>query len=105
MNASTRSASVAATLVAVLQNSASAQQPTFRSATELVSLNVAVTDAHAQPVSGLSAEQFTIYEDGVQQQVQFFSPGDLPLDVIILIDTSSSMNGSMALVQQAASRF
>ena len=46
-----------------------------------------------------------MFEDGVPQQVKFFSPGDLPLDVIILLDTSASMTGAMGLVQQAASRF
>jgi Ca-activated chloride channel family protein len=104
MVSSTRAAFVAA-LLAMWQIAAIAQQPTFRSVTELVSLNVAVIDAQARPVSGLSAEQFAIFEDGVQQQLQFFSPGELPLDVIILIDTSASMTGSMSVVQQAASRF
>ncbi len=98
----------AATVVALLamwQMPAAGRQPTFRSATELVSVNVAVTDAKAQPVRGLSAEQFVIFEDGVRQDVKFFSPGELALDVVILIDTSGSMTGSMALVQQAAIRF
>jgi Ca-activated chloride channel family protein len=84
---------------------ASAQQPTFRSATELVSLNVSVTGQDAKPVPGLAADQFQIFEDGVKQEVKFFSPGELPLDVVILLDTSASMTGSMELVQQAALRF
>jgi VWFA-related protein len=37
--------------------------------------------------------------------VKFFSPGEMPLDVVILIDTSASMAESMPLVQQAAIRF
>ena len=93
----------AATLLALLamwQVPAAGRQPTFRSATELVSLNVAVTDAKAQPVPGLSAEQFVILEDGVRQEVKFFSPGELALNVVILIDTSASMTGSMVLVHR-----
>lgn len=82
-----------------------AQGPTFRATTELVNLNVTVTGPDRQPVEGLSAEQFQIFEDGVPQTVQFFAPGDLPLDVVILLDTSASMTGSLALVQQAAARF
>lgn len=84
---------------------ARAQQPTFRSVTQLVSLNVSVVGHNAKPVSGLAADQFQVFEDGVPQQLEFFSPGELPLDVVILIDTSASMTGSMDLVQQAAVRF
>jgi VWFA-related protein len=84
---------------------AHAQVTTFRTSTELVQLNVTVTDAKAQPVTGLTAEQFHVFEDGVPQAVQFFAPGDMPLDVVILLDTSASMTGSMPLVQQAATRF
>jgi Ca-activated chloride channel homolog len=84
---------------------AGAQHPTFRSATELVNLNVSVVDQQAKPVSGLTVDQFQVFEDGVSQQVKFFAPGEMPLDVIILLDTSASMAGSMNLVQQAASRF
>jgi Ca-activated chloride channel family protein len=82
-----------------------AGQPRFRAATELVSLNVSVLDEAAQPVSGLTIDQFQVFEDGVPQQVKFFAPGEMPLDVIILLDISASMTGSMTLVQQAASRF
>jgi Ca-activated chloride channel family protein len=90
---------------ALLQAQALADQPTYRSATELVSLNVSVVDQHAKPVSGLTVNQFQVFEDGVPQQVKFFAPGEMPLDVIILLDISASMTGSMSLVQQAASRF
>jgi Ca-activated chloride channel family protein len=95
----------AITLLALWQSQAIAQQPTFKSATELVSLNVSVTGQDAKPVPGLQAEQFQVFEDGVPQQVKFFAPGEMPLDVIILLDTSASMTGSMGLVQQAAVKF
>jgi len=94
-----------AVLLALWQAQAIAQQPTFRSATELVSLNVSVSGEDAKPVSGLTVDQFQVFEDGVPQQVKFFAPGEMPLDVIILLDTSASMTGSMGLVQQAATRF
>jgi Ca-activated chloride channel homolog len=92
-------------ILALLQTQARAEQPTYRSATELVSLNVSVVDQRAQPVPGLTVDQFHVFEDGVPQQVKFFAPGEMPLDVIILLDISASMTGSMTLVQQAASRF
>lgn len=93
----------AVTLLLLWHTAASAQ--TFRSATELVSLNVSVIGQNAKPVPGLAADQFQVFEDGVPQEVKFFSPGELPLDVVILLDTSASMTGSMELVQAAAIRF
>ncbi|HXG88671.1 MAG TPA: hypothetical protein VNJ02_10075 [Vicinamibacterales bacterium] len=73
--------------------------------TELVNLNVTVFNQAAQHVAGLTQDQFQVFEDGVPQSVQFFAPGDLPLDVVVLLDTSASMAGAMPLVQQAATRF
>lgn len=84
---------------------ASAQNPTFRAQTELVNLNVTVVGTDAQPVEGLSEEQFEVYEDGVRQDLEFFAPGEMPLDVVILLDTSASMAGALGLVQAAAVRF
>jgi Ca-activated chloride channel homolog len=97
-------AGLAASLVVVTQLIASAQSPTFRAATELVNLNVTVTDGHAKPVEGLTQDLFEVYEDGVKQDVKFFAPGDLALDVVVLLDTSASMTGSMPLIQSAATR-
>lgn len=81
-----------------------AQQPTYRAATELVNLNVTVLGRDAQPVEGLTEDQFEVFEDGVRQELRFFAPGEMPLDVVVVLDTSSSMAGSLGLVQNAAVR-
>jgi Ca-activated chloride channel homolog len=98
-------AGVVAGFLVISQMVATAQGPTFRSATELVNLNVTVVGADLKPVGGLTRDQFEVLEDGVRQEVKFFAPGELPLDVVVLLDTSSSMAGSMALVQNAAVKF
>jgi Ca-activated chloride channel family protein len=97
---------VAAALAVLLtaQLVSDAQQPTFRAATELVSLNITVVDQASRPVAGLTSDQFEVFEDGVRQEVMFFAPGEMPLDVAILLDTSASMSGSLPLVQSAAIR-
>jgi len=77
----------------------------FRSGTNLVALNLTVTDQHNQFVKGLTAADFAVFEDGVQQQVQFFDTDDVPLDLILLIDTSSSMADKMDVVHEAATGF
>ena len=77
----------------------------FRSGTNLVPLSVTVTDTTKQFVKGLSAADFSVFEDGVEQSVQFFEATDTPLDLIVLIDTSSSMSDKMDVVHEAATGF
>jgi Ca-activated chloride channel family protein len=81
------------------------QPAIFRSGANLVALNVTVTDAKKQFVSGLTQEDFAVYEDGVAQQLRFFEARQVPLDLIVLIDTSSSMRDKMSVVHEAAVGF
>ena len=77
----------------------------FRSGSALVSLNVTVQDPSAKYVAGLQSSDFAIYEDGVKQDVQFFESNAVPVDLIVLIDTSSSMIDKIDVVHDAASGF
>ena len=91
---------------------AAAQQPppppvqpaVFRSATNIVTVNVTVTDGR-KPITGLTRGDFQVLEDGVPQEVQFFESRTVPLDVILLLDTSSSMQDKMPAVHEAARSF
>jgi Ca-activated chloride channel family protein len=83
----------------------STQTQVFRTAANLVPLNVTVTDGQKQFVKGLTAADFTVLEDGVRQQVEFFEATEVPLDLIILLDTSSSMSDKMDVVHEAAVGF
>jgi Ca-activated chloride channel homolog len=76
----------------------------FRSGVDLVALNVVVTDGQ-RFVSGLRSENFTVFEDGIQQDVSYFAATAVPLDLALLLDTSASMTDKIATVQQAASGF
>ena len=81
------------------------QSQVFRTITNLVPLNVTVVDAGRQFVKGLTAADFAVFEDGVRQEVQFFEPTDAPLDLMILLDASSSMSDKMDVVHEAAVGF
>lgn len=78
---------------------------TFKGGVDLVALNVVVVDPRQQFVGGLTAGNFAVYEDGVQQDVSFFAAAELPLDLAILLDTSSSMYDKIAIAQKAAVGF
>jgi Ca-activated chloride channel homolog len=87
-----------------LPQPATRQVPVFRAAASLVALNVTVTDGK-RFVAGLHQGDFAVFEDGVQQQVQFFESKNVPVDLILLIDTSSSMRDKMEVVHEAARGF
>lgn len=81
------------------------QQPAFRAGVELVSLNVTVTDAASHYVTDLEGDDFQVFEDGVKQDVTFFTRSNLPIALALLIDTSASMESRLPIAQEAASGF
>jgi VWFA-related protein len=110
---STTQRALAAALVAALvavegfahQEGRDADRPKYRVSVDTVSLAVSVLDAEGRLVTDLPQDNFQVYEDGVEQQIQFFSRGELPLRMVILVDTSGSMRQKLALAQEAAVRF
>ncbi len=78
----------------------------FRTGIDVVSLNVTVTDAATLKfVRDLSQGEFEVYEDGVKQDVTFFSRTQQPIALAILLDTSASMEDKLQLAQEAAIGF
>ena len=101
-------ASLALAAVAPVAAQSSAGQnpyPVFRSGVSLVAVNVTVTGPDRRFVTGLEVEDFAVYEDGIQQDLQFFESSAVPLDLIVLIDASSSMRHRLEMVHQAALGF
>ena len=89
---------------AAAEQAQSSQPRIFRSTASMVALTVTVLDGK-KPVSGLGQHDFEVYEDGVKQNLRFFESRSVPLDVILLLDTSSSMGGKMDTVHDAARGF
>jgi Ca-activated chloride channel family protein len=77
----------------------------FRSGIDLVSLNTTVTDPSNRFVIDLDANDFTVFEDGIGQEITFFNRTTLPLSVSLLLDSSASMDDKMRTAQRAALGF
>ncbi len=82
-----------------------AQQPTFRSSTQVVSLFATVLDAQNRLVPDLSQDDFQILDNDKPQQLTVFQSENQPITVVVMLDTSASMTGSIQLLKQAAEQF
>jgi Ca-activated chloride channel family protein len=80
-------------------------QPSFRTAIDVVSMNVTVTDSSNRYVTDLTEQDFEVFEDGVKQELILFNRSNLPIALSLLIDTSSSMEDRMSTAQEAAVGF
>lgn len=69
-----------------------AQQPVFRSNVDLVRLDLLVV-RDGEPVTGLTANDFEVVDNGVRQQIERISFEEVPIDVVLVFDTSLSVSG------------
>jgi VWFA-related protein len=97
-----------ALLIVVLSAAAGHTQEaaTFHaSSSELVVLPVVVTLPNGSFVSDLTADRFTVYDNGRAQNVSLFSREDTPVSVAIVVDDSGSMRGRIGQVAAATTVF
>ncbi len=81
-----------------------ATQPTFSSRVEGVRVDVLVTDSSRRPLRGLTPQDFVIRDNGVPQQVDVVSFGEISLNVGLAFDLSESVAGERLEQLRAASR-
>jgi Ca-activated chloride channel homolog len=72
---------------------------------DLVLVNATVTDSLNRYVSGLESQHFQIWEDKVEQKVEYFNAEDVPISVGVIFDVSGSMKDKIATAQKAAATF
>ena len=100
---------VALAVVAAVAVSVTAQSSDgfrFRSGVELVNVTATVSDDSGRFVSGLEKDDFTVYDDGVRQEVTYFSNDRVPVSLGILLDVSGSMTpDKLATAKAANNRF
>lgn len=82
-----------------------AQGPTFKTGTEIVSLFVTVADAQGRLVPDLTKDDFEVLDNDKPQPIVYFENVIQPISVVVMLDTSGSMTGSISLLKQAAEQF
>lgn len=79
---------------------------TFRVNVKLVNVFVTVTDEHGAPVAGLKKENFQLTEDDHPQSIAVFDKeSELPLSIVLDVDTSLSTRKDLPLELNSARRF
>jgi Ca-activated chloride channel family protein len=71
----------------------------------LVLVDVTVQDEHSKIVDTLSRQSFEVYEDGVPQEIRYFSPVSTPYNIYLLFDRSGSTQDKWPLMQRAVAGF
>ncbi|MEO5860066.1 MAG: VWA domain-containing protein [Pyrinomonadaceae bacterium] len=69
--------------------------------TELVNITVRVVDRNNRPVNNLPQSDFKIYEDGVLQEIGFFSKSEVPTNYSLLVDNSGSLRQQIEQIIEA----
>src|SRR3954468_4358815 len=96
----------AAALAAAVSGALVAQQPpTFKAGTQVVSIFATVTDAQKRLVSGLTQDDFAVFDNEKPQALVYFDNSIHPINVVVMLDTSGSMTLTIDLLKQAAEQF
>ena len=70
-----------------------------------VTLDVVVADDRGRFVTGLAADDFEVLEDGVPQEIRYFTADLTPVTSLLLLDSSASVRSSLSAIQTAAYLF
>jgi Ca-activated chloride channel family protein len=81
----------AATTIAASSSANTANDDRYVINTDLINLNVTLTDIYGRYVTGLTKDAFTVWDEKEQQDIQFFSDDDAPISMGIIFDVSGSM--------------
>lgn len=78
---------------------------TVKTDTNLVVVPVVATTREENYIPDLRREEFTVWENGVQQDVAFFATVNAPFHVVLLLDTSGSTKEKLGMIREAAGAF
>src|SRR6266478_663021 len=92
---------------AVHGSETSAKNPgqTIRVDVDVVLVNASVSDSSGRMITGLRQENFRIWEDKVEQKVEYFSSEDSPMSIGLIFDATGSMADKISRGRDAAVSF
>ena len=105
MNGCTRTLAAVALAAGAATTGLVAQQPTFRTGTQVVSLFVTVADLQKRLVPDLAQDEFQVFDNEKPQPIVYFDNSIHPINVVVMLDTSGSMTLTIDLLKQAAEQF
>jgi Ca-activated chloride channel family protein len=88
-----------------LQRTAADKEQTLKVDVDLVLVNATVTDPLNRYVSGLEQEHFQVWEDKIEQKIEYFSSEDVPMSLGMIFDVSGSMKDKISTSRDAAVTF
>ena len=92
-------------LLLPVASSAQEDEEVVKVETNLVSMPVVVTTRGGEYVADMRKEEFSVFEDGAEQQVAFFATITQPFHVVLLLDTSGSTEEKIGLIRRSAGAF
>jgi Ca-activated chloride channel family protein len=72
---------------------------------DLALVNVTVTDPYDRLVTGLEPDNFRVFENNIEQEIQYFSSEDIPISIGVIFDISGSMTNKVGKAKEAALQF
>ncbi len=94
----------AGTALVAQQQAPDQQLLTYRAVTSLVSVDVVVLRGRS-PVTGLNSRDFALTDNGIRQRLESASAADLPIDVSLAVDMSSSVIANLDAFKSEVRRF
>lgn len=87
------------------QEIAQKQDDPIKLGTTLVQVPVVISDPGGRYITDLSKKDFSIFEDGIRQEISFFGSIEEPFNAVLLLDSSGSTQAQIAMIKQAAYAF
>lgn len=85
--------------------SAQDKDETIKVETRLVSVPTIVSDRNGRYIPNLTKSDFKLFQDGAEQQIEFFAATEEPINVALLIDTSQSTRPVLDDIKDSAKAF
>jgi Ca-activated chloride channel homolog len=97
---------IVVSVVSALSVTPAAQAPRFKSRIVTIPVTVTVTDSAGRLITGLTRDDFEVYEDGIREPITQFTDERVPVSLGVVLDSSDSMRGEgMVDARGALDRF